>query len=183
MRNSHGGHRRNDTGQFRQFIASASVVWIGYNSRKTISMIHKISIKMTNQVARSAIHFSLAIYSLHLYFARDSGGEVLWWAWARLPVCLCICRSLRKHISTATPAIFTKFLWMLPMSVAWSFSGRLMKSQREGGNFWGFPLHWQCIVTRSLQITSCSRRDHSWGWWECPARAKRDLRLSCHSCC
>ena len=90
---------------------------------------------MTNQVARSAIHFSLAIYSLHLYFARDSGGEVL------CRVCLSVFLSVHEDISGTTRAVFTKFLWMLPMSVAWSFSGRLMKSQREGGNFWGFPLH------------------------------------------
>ena len=34
--------------------------------------------------------------------------------------------------------------------------------------------HWKCIVTRMLQITSCSsRRDHSIaarGWWECTAQ-------------
>jgi len=42
---------------------------------------------------------------------------------------------------------------------------------RRRGSYGGFLPHWQCIVTRLLQITSCSsRRDHSVnarGWWEC----------------
>ena len=36
------------------------------------------------------------------------------------------------------------------------------RSPKGKGQFWGFPPHWQCIVTRTLQMTSCnSRRDHS----------------------
>jgi len=38
-------------------------------------------------------------------------------------VCLCVCLSLRDHISGTTRPIFTKFLRMLPMAVARSFSG------------------------------------------------------------
>ena len=40
-------------------------------------------------------------------------------------VCLCVCLSFREDISATTRAIFTKFLCMLPMSVARSSSGML----------------------------------------------------------
>jgi len=48
---------------------------------------------------------------------------------------------------------------MLPMAVARS-PRQSDEIPREMGSVGGFPPHLQCIVTRSLQITSCSRRDH-----------------------
>jgi len=55
--------------------------------------------------------------NVDIYFARESGCEVLWWA--RLSVCICVrlcvcvclsvCLSVGKHTSGATRAIFTKF--------------------------------------------------------------------------
>jgi len=45
--------------------------------------------------------------------ARGSGCEVLWW------VCLCV----YEDISRTTRAMFTNFVCMLPMAVAWSSSG------------------------------------------------------------
>ena len=46
-------------------------------------------------------------------------------------VCLC----LRQDIPGTTRLISTKFLWMLPMDVDRSFSGRVTKSQKEGALF------------------------------------------------
>jgi len=65
-------------------------------------------------------------------------------------VCLSVCLSDRERISGATRAIFTKFLWMLPMAVVRSSSGMVTKSQMEWAVL-GFPPHWQCIAVRSLQ--------------------------------
>ena len=65
---------------------------------------------------------------------------------------------------------------MLPMAMALSSSGRMTKSQGKG-QFWDFL---QCIITRSLQITSCSNRTgHSVAAW---GRAMCDLRLPCFLC-
>jgi len=47
-------------------------------------------------------------------------------------VCLCICLSVREHISGATCAIFATFLRMLPIAVARSSPGSVTKSQAEG---------------------------------------------------
>jgi len=53
-------------------------------------------------------------------------------------VCLCVCLSVRKVISGTTCAIFTNFLGMLPMSVAWSSSGMFtvgrIAYRRKGGD-------------------------------------------------
>jgi len=65
------------------------------------------------------------------YFARESGGEVLWWA--RLSVCL----SVREHIYVVKRAIFTNFFVHAATAVARSSSGRVTKSQGKG-NFGGF---------------------------------------------
>jgi len=137
----------------------------------------------TKLVFRSLIYVHEMLQVVR-YFAHGSGSEVLWWA--RLCVCVSVCLSvcLSASISPEPHArSLAIFLCMLPMSVARTCSGRLTKSQGEGTVFRGdFLLHWQCIVTRSLQITSCSRRDHSIAtgeWWERTARAKCDLRLPC----
>jgi len=67
-------------------------------------------------------HFHLArSFKLLLsafYFARGSGCEVLRWVYVWMYVCLSMCLSVWEHISGTTCAIFTKFLCMLPISVA-----------------------------------------------------------------
>jgi len=69
------------------------------------------------------------------YFAHGSGCEVLWWVC--LYVCLSVCLSVREHMSGTTCTIFTKFLCMLPMTVARSSSGMMtigrIAYRREGG--------------------------------------------------
>ena len=47
-------------------------------------------------------------------------------------MCVCVCLSVRKHISRITRAIFTNFLYMLPMAVAWSSSDGVTKPQGKG---------------------------------------------------
>jgi len=133
------------------------------------------------------------------YIARGSGGEVLWWWWARLSVCLSlrlyVCLSVRQDISGTTRVIFTNVC----ACCLWPWLGSPQQGDeipRGRGRFGVFPPHWQCIVTRSLEITSCSRRDHSvaaaftakWnrlgrGWRECTAWAKCNLRLPCFCLC
>jgi len=70
------------------------------------------------------------------YFARESGGEVLWW------VCLYVCLSVREHISRTTRAIFTKFLCMLPIGP----SPAGWRNPKGKAQFWGFssPLTLHC---------------------------------------
>ena len=65
------------------------------------------------------VRHSAVELSSYCYFARGSGCQVLWW------VCLSVCLSVREVISGTTRTIFTKFLCVLPMSVAWSASGML----------------------------------------------------------
>jgi len=88
---------------------------------------------------------------LYIYFAGESGGEEL--SLARLSVCVSMCLSLcvcPQGYVRDTREIFSKFLYMLPMAVARSSSGRwqISKGNRQ---FWGFPPHWQCVIKRSLQ--------------------------------
>jgi len=100
-------------------------------------------------------HTSRAFY----YFARESGGEVLWWA--RLSVCLSVCasvcQSVCEHIYGATSAIFAKFL----AHVAYGRGSVLLRQgdeiPRRRGNLGDFSTHWQCIVTRSLQMGSTGK--------------------------
>jgi len=119
-------------------------------------------------------------------FTSPEGAERLR---SKLIVCLCVCvwvcvsLSVRQDFPGATRVIFTNFF----VHVVYGRGSVLLRQNDEiasgRGKFGGFAPHWQRIVMRSLQITSCSRRDHSvvtWGWWECTARAKCDLRLLCH---
>ena len=64
----------------------------------------------------------------YYYFTHKSGEEVL--SWARLCVCLSVCP--RAYLRSHTRDLYQIFLCMLPMPVAQSSSGRVMKSQGEG---------------------------------------------------
>jgi len=91
------------------------------------------------------------------YFAHGIGCEVLWW------VCLSVYLFVREDIFGTTREIFTNFLCMLPMSVAWSSPGMLtigfIVYWREGGDGsaqrgWSLRLnlrlHWQtCDLSAS----------------------------------
>jgi len=141
-------------------------------------MIHSYSISHQLIVCRSAIiYFTWSILQniyvleirhatdiscVDIYFARGSGGEVLWWA--RLSVCL----SVHQDISGITRAISTS----CSVHVAY---GRGLVLPRQGdemlrgrGSFgrFSFPLTMHCNalaakwIIRS-PITSCSRTDHS----------------------
>jgi len=80
-------------------------------------------------------------------------------------VCLCVCLSVRQDISGTTRAIFTKFLCMLPMSVARSSSDMFTKghmANRRDGVF--FPTEnalsarkggWQCTALAKYAIYDC----------------------------
>ena len=70
----------------------------------------------------------------HIYFARESGGEVV----MSTSVCLCVC--LSASISPEPQArSLLKFLRILPMAVAQSSLLRGDKIPRQGGSFVGFP--------------------------------------------
>ena len=61
-------------------------------------------------------------------------------------VCMSVCLSVREDISGITRAIFTKFLYMLPMSIAWSSSdmftiGRI--AYRREGVFSPSEMHYR----------------------------------------
>jgi len=72
------------------------------------------------------------------YFARGSDCKVLWWVCLSVCECVCVCLSVRADISGTIRTIFTKFLCMLPLSVAWSSSGMLtighIACRWEGGD-------------------------------------------------
>ena len=102
----------------------------------------------------------------HFYFARRIGGEVLWWT--RLSVCLSDRISPEPH-ARSLPIFCARCLW------PWlGVPPARWRNPKAKGQFGFFSPHWQCIVTRSLKITSCSSRtDHSFAageWWECTAR-------------
>jgi len=69
---------------------------------------------------------SRLLYTRAYYFARGSGCKVLWW----LTDCVCVCVCLSARIYAEPYARSYLFLWMLPMTVARSFS-RVTKSQVE----------------------------------------------------
>ena len=60
------------------------------------------------------------------YFARGSGCDA---KYCDEYVCLSVCLFVREDIYRTTRAIFTNFLRMLPMSVAWSSSSMLTISR------------------------------------------------------
>ena len=65
-------------------------------------------------------------------------------------------------ISGTAERIRAKFTWktcLVPRSDEFECQVKGQRSRSPGRD--KFPLHWKCIVTRSLKITSCSRRDHS----------------------
>jgi len=63
----------------------------------------------------------------------------------------------RELLNGFAPNSQGKHLW----SLTWTILKVKVKGQGHHRVFGRYP-HWQCIVTRSLQITSCSsRRDHS----------------------
>ena len=77
---------------------------------------------------------------------------------ASVCVSVSVCLSVRQDISGTTRSIFTKFLSILPMSVAGSSSrmftiGRI--AYRRGGIF--FPID-KCTIIRSLQKGSFDRQ-------------------------
>jgi len=94
-------------------------------------------------------------------------------------VCLWVCLSVCQDISGTTRAIFTKFLYMLPASVAGSSSdmftiGRIACRQDRG-----FLPHSKCIIGRERG-------------WECTAHAKYAIydcvvqfvnEMLCRCCC
>ena len=77
-------------------------------------------------------------YTLFLLFITLPAGAVAKYCdeYVCLCICLSVCLSVREDISGTTHAIFTKFLRMLPMSVARSSSGMLtigrIAYRREG---------------------------------------------------
>ena len=118
----------------------------------------------------------LCLMSQSYYFTHESGGKILWWA----RLCVCPSGYLQNHMHDLYQFFCACCLWpwLSPPAAGW-------QNPKGRGQFWDFPFPWQCIATRSLQITSCgSRTDHSvaaGGWWECTAWAKCDLRLPCIS--
>ena len=126
------------------------------------------------------LHYYFSFGLFH-YLARGSGGEVLWWVSVCVSVCQSVCLSVHKDMSGTTCTIFTSF----SLHVAYDHGLVLLqqddKIPRGKGSFGGFPPHWKCIVTRSLQITSCSRWDHSiaaGGWRECTVQAMHSLQIT-----
>jgi len=82
-------------------------------------------------------------------------------------VCLSVCLSVRQDISGTTRAIFTKFLCVLPMSVARSSSSMFtigcIAYRREGFSS-PLPMHYSALAAKGTirsPVTSCITRDHS----------------------
>jgi len=88
------------------------------------------------------------------YFARGSGGKVLWWAR------LCVsCLSVHEHISGTTRTIFTNFSvwpWLGPPPAGW-------RNPKEKGQFWGLSRPFKSIGNLRCSRHCCVRckRDHS----------------------
>ena len=74
-----------------------------------------------------------------------------------LSVCESVCLSVCEHISGTTRVIFTNF----SVHVAYGHGSALLwqgdEIPRGRGSFGGFLPHWQCIVTRSLQMGSAGK--------------------------
>ena len=90
--------------------------------------------------------------------------------------------SIWQDISASTGAIFTKFSCMLPMAVSRSSSGRVTKSQGEGGILGLFlPIdnHCNAFVANNVMHQQNGPLCRCREWWECTARAKCYLRLPC----
>jgi len=87
------------------------------------------------------------ILRVSYYFARGSVDEVVLW-WARLSVCLSVCLS-----SSHTCNLYQFFCacWLWPWLSLPPAGWRNPKGKEQ---FLGFPPHWQCTVTRSLQKVS-----------------------------
>ena len=74
---------------------------------------------------------------------------------------MCVCPSVREDISGTIRAIFTKFLCVLPMSMARSFFGTLTigccphRLSTEGGD--GSAQHGRCVIYDCLVITAVCR--------------------------
>ena len=62
------------------------------------------------------------LYIFTIYFSRGSGCDVLWWVCVSVGLSVC----LSARISGTTSAIVTRFLCMLPVSVARSSSDTFM---------------------------------------------------------
>ena len=98
-------------------------------------------------------------YFQHIYFARRSGHEVLWWSR------LCVC--LSASISSEPHTIFTKFLVHVVCGRGWVIFRQGDKIPRGRGNL-GFSstltMHCNVLAVKGMiqsPIMSCSRRDHS----------------------
>ena len=135
-------------------------------------------------------HFlgDLALANLAGYFAHGSGGEVLCWT----HLCVCVCLSVREHISGTARTILTSF------SVHVACGRRLVLRQddkipRGRGHFGGCPGHSKALAIFAAAvvtaftakgiihspITSCSRRVYS----VCQASANRNPENSEHRWC
>jgi len=94
------------------------------------------------------LHYTVSFIN---YFARGSGGEVLWWAWlcVCLPVCLCVsvCPPwyLQNQICNLYQFFCVCWLWPWPVLLGLSY-----KIPRGRGSFGGFLPHWQCIEQHSI---------------------------------
>ena len=130
--------------------------------------MHELIVLKYNQclsVMRFAPYWCDYISIAH-YFARGSGDE-------HVCVCVCVCVCLSVSIY---PEPHARSLPIFCACCLWSWLGPLPAGDeilRGKGSFGGFLPHWQCIVTRSLQMGSAGK-----GWWGNTAPAKCDLRTN-----
>jgi len=114
------------------FMCCILCLTINYNYVSCIALFTRVDCWwLQHSTGQWTVHEDhiMKVASTCYYFARGSGGEVLWWA--RLSVCVCL--SVREDISgTMHARSLPSFLCMLPMTVARSSSGRMTKFQWEG---------------------------------------------------
>jgi len=124
------------------------------------------------------------------YFARGSGGEVLWWV--RLCVCVSVCLCPRAYLQNHACDLYQFFCacclwpWLSPPPAG-------LQNPKGKGAIWGLSGPFKALavlaaaiaatfsakVIIQLPISSCSRRDHS----ICQASASRNPEnFECRRC-
>ena len=91
-----------------------------------------------------------------------------------LSVCASVCQSVCEHIYGATSAIFAKFLVHVPYGRGSVLLRQGDETPRRRGNLGDFSTHWQCIVTRSLQMGSTGK-----GLMARSAQRQRSVSYNC----
>ena len=122
---------------------------IGETDRQTTT--RPIPGRLPHTVRPQSISIDLWCVEYIYYSAPDRGAE---YCDDRVCLSVCVCLSVREHISGTTRPIFTKFLCMLPMSVARSYSGGVATR-------YVLPVLWMTSYLRISQGSSAWHSPHA----------------------